>query len=207
MANKNQSKGTVEINAIRDIVVALEKVEAPARTRVLKYAADMLGITLATSMHNEADRNESSSYQERSTFDTPPPEPRQENEIEGINPVAIKWMKRSGFDPSELQKLFSLGQDEIDLVTKDVPGKSKRERMRNVLLLKAIAAYLGTGAARVMFEQLKEACLHYKAYDATNFATHLRSVSADASGTKETGFTLTPRGLSAATDLVKSLLA
>ena len=115
-------------------------------------------------------------------------------------------MKRSDLDSKSLQSLFSLGIEEIDLVAKSVPGSSKRERTRNVLLLKGIAAYLGTGTPRITYEQLKEACLHYNAYDATNFATYLKSFTADAGGTKEAGYTLTPRGLTAGTDLVKELL-
>jgi hypothetical protein len=128
-------------------------------------------------------------------------------DVEGINAVALKWMRRSGLNPKSLQTLFSLGIDEIDLVAKSVPGTSKRERTRNVLLLKAIAAYLGTGAARVTYEQLKEASLHYSAYDAANFATHIKSFVSDVGGTKESGFTLTARGLTAATDLIREMLA
>jgi hypothetical protein len=128
------------------------------------------------------------------------------DDIDGINAVALKWMRRSGLDPKSLQTLFSLGIDEIDLVAKSVPGTSKRERMRSVLLLKGIAAYLGTGAPRITYEQLKEACLHYDAYDAANFAKNLKSFSSDTTGTKEAGFTLTARGLTSATDLLKELL-
>ena len=78
--------------------------------------------------------------------------------------------------------------------------------MHSVLLLKGIAAYLGSGAARFTHEQLKEACLHYKAYDAANFATSLKSFSAEVSGDKSTAYVLTPRGLSSATDIVKKML-
>jgi hypothetical protein len=79
--------------------------------------------------------------------------------------------------------------------------------MRNVLLLKSMAAYLGTGVARVSYEQLKEACIHYGAYDGTNFARYLKEFASDAGGGKETGFTLTARGASGATELIRELLA
>ena len=105
-----------------------------------------------------------------------------------------------------MQKLFSLGVEDIDLVAKKVPGASKKERMRSVLLLKGIAAYLGTGVARVTYEQLKEACLHYNAYDAANFAAYLKFFAAEIGGTKDAGYTLNGRGLNSATELVKQML-
>jgi hypothetical protein len=119
----------------------------------------------------------------------------------------LKWIKRSGLEPKKLQTLFSLGIDEIDLVAKSVPGTSKRERMRNVLLLKGVAAYLGTGVARMTHEQIKEACLHYNAYDAGNFSKYLKSFAADVGGTKKAGYTLSPRGLTSATALLSEMLA
>ena len=79
--------------------------------------------------------------------------------------------------------------------------------MRSVLLLKGIAAYLGTGAARVTYEQLKEASLHYDAYDSANFASYIKSFASEAGGTKESGYTLTARGLTTATDLVRGMLS
>jgi hypothetical protein len=78
--------------------------------------------------------------------------------------------------------------------------------MRSVLLLKGIAAHLGTGVLRMTYEQLKEACLHYNAYDGTNFARYLKAFAVDVGGAKEAGYTLTARGLTAATDLIKELL-
>ncbi len=125
----------------------------------------------------------------------------------------LKWrLKSEGvsrlrkLDAKGLQKVFSLGLDDIDLVTKSIPGKKKKERMHNVLLLKGIAAYLGTGAARISHEQFKEACIHYDAYDVSNFAAYMNSFAAEAGGTKETGYSLTARGLAAGTELLKSLI-
>jgi hypothetical protein len=78
--------------------------------------------------------------------------------------------------------------------------------MRSVILLKGVAAYLGTGAPRFTHEQIKEACLHYDAFDANNFAFHLKNLSSEISGTKESGYTLTPRGLVAAGKMVKEII-
>jgi hypothetical protein len=129
------------------------------------------------------------------------------DDSEGINAVALRWIRRSGIELPKLQQLFSLGIDEIDLVAKNVPGSSKRERLRNVILLKGVAAYLSTGTPRISSEQLKEASLHYNAYNETNHAKYLKGFAPDVGGTKGAGYTLTARGLAAATELVKEILS
>jgi hypothetical protein len=200
-----------ELKAVSTIYSALKTLDRPIQIRAIRFVAEMLGLDLAA-----LSRREHSFEPHEDRLGTPdtqisaPPLPAEESaddEVEGINAVALKWMKRSGLDPRGLQTLFSLGIDEIDLVAQSVPGRSKRERMRSVVLLKAIAAYLSAGVPRTSYEQLKQACLHYNAFDATNFATYLKSFAAEVGGGKETGYTLTPRGLAAATDLIKEILA
>jgi hypothetical protein len=92
------------------------------------------------------------------------------------------------------------------LVAESVPGKNKAERMHSVFLLKGIAAYLAAGAARFTHETAKETCLHYDAFDATNSAKIFKGFTSEVSGTRETGYTLNPRSLARATDLVKSMV-
>lgn len=205
---KNQA-GSAELKAVGTVYSALEKLERPIQLRVLRYAAEMLGLEFPAPGRKDlpSDTQESESEETSLTAATPALSTDQPaEEVEGISAVALKWMKRSDLNPKSLQNFFSLGIDDIDLVAKSVPGTNKKERMRSVLLLKGIAAYLGTGAPRVSYEQLKEACLHYNAYDGGNFAAYLKSFAAEVGGAKESGFTLTARGLSAATDLLKEIL-
>jgi hypothetical protein len=208
MPPKNPSKKTPEIEAFGAVYSALQGLDAQKQMRVLRYVAEMLDLKLGP-----IDESGSERFEKPNDTDSEPDKSKaisdesESDEAEGISAVALKWIRRSGLDLKSLQSLFSLGIDEIDLVAKSIPGKKKTERMRNVLLLKGIAAYLGTGAARVTYEQLKEACLHYGAYDATNFASYLKSFSADVGGSKESGFTLSARGLTSATALIKEMTA
>jgi hypothetical protein len=206
MANK-KIDSTPEIDAYRTVYLALKPLDPAAQLRVLRYSAEMLDLKLEMLNPNSRTYDEQEDNPPAYPATNPSTQTFQVSEDEGISAVALKWMRRSNFSSKALKDIFSLGIDEIDLVTKSVPGKSKRERMLHVLLLKAIAAYLATGAARVTYEQLKESALHYKAFDATNFAAHIKSFSADVGGTKESGYTLTPRGLTSATDLIQQMLA
>jgi len=192
-----------EVTAIGAVHDALKKLDPAARTRVLEYVANMFGLP---SLASEEERFKTPEIHEQLHVPSPlAAETNQSDDFEGISSVAIKWMKRSGLSASSLSGLFSLGVDEIDLVAKSVPGDNKKERMHSVLLLKGIAAYLSTGVARVTHEQIKEACLHYDAFDTNNFATHLKSFGSEVAGTKDSGYTLTARGLTNATAVIKTL--
>src|SRR5205085_1189992 len=126
--------------------------------------------------------------------------------LEGISPVASKWMKRSGLDSDSVSKLFSLGIDEIDLVATKVPGGSARERLRQVMLLLGAAGYLSNGVPRIENEKLREAEKHYDADAGGNFNKYLKTWASEISGARARGdLTLTTRGLNAARDLIRQM--
>jgi hypothetical protein len=126
---------------------------------------------------------------------------------DGLSPVAIKWMRRNDLDIAKLSKLFSLGLDELELVAKKVPGKNKKDRMRSVLLLTCVASYLSTGASRAKHDAVKQACVHYDAYDMANFAAYLKTFSREVGGTKQSGYSLSAAGMTAATELITSMVS
>jgi len=53
---------------------------------------------------------------------------------------------------------------------------------------------------------MKEACLHYGAFDSPNHAKYIKGMASEVSGTEETGYQLRARGLTEATTLVKGLV-
>jgi hypothetical protein len=199
-----------EILAISQVYSAIRSLDADAQQRVIDYVARKLDLTpIATKggTSSAQDRDDASAKDSSGTAaEEEPAEAGGDDDLEGISPVAKKWMRRAGFSAEQLSKLFSLGVDEIDLVAKKVPGTSTRDKMRSVILLKGVAAYLGAGVARVTYDQVKEACLHYGVFDNTNFSKYLKSMAAEVSGTKESGYTVTARGLTSATELVRELL-
>lgn len=203
---KSATPHNVEIEAISIVHGALSGLDTGAQLRVLRYVADMLSISIEANRERSSASHISEQEEGHAAAGSIAQASAVPDELEGISPVAIKWIKRVGFQPADLQSLFSLGGDEIDLVAKNIPGEGKKDRMKNILLLKGVAAYLGTGAARVSFEQLKEACLHYNAYDRSNFSAYIKAFAPEAGGTKESGFTLTARGINSGTELIKNML-
>jgi hypothetical protein len=204
---KKSSGEVPEIAAIAAVYDALKELTPDVQSRVLAYVAGMLEVPRP----DAAERHDRTEDTERRNNTSPSPgeasaiTDQQDGDLDGISPVAKRWMARNDLTSARLSAVFSLGVDEIDLIAKVVPGKKKTQRMRSVFLLKGLAAYLGTGVARFTHEQLKEACLHYDAFDATNFAANFKSIASEVSGGKETGYTLTARGLASATEMAKSL--
>jgi hypothetical protein len=188
-----------EIIAISEVYAALKDLDTEARSRVLSYVAGKFNISSLASIERDLIPQQAPSLLMETSQGV------VDDELEGISPAGKKWIARNGIKPSKLMVVFSLGVDEIDLVSQSVPGTKKAQRMRNVFLLKGIAAYLGTGVARFTHEQIKEACLHYDAWDGPNFANIFKTMSAEVSGNKETGYTLTAKGISEATNLLKSM--
>jgi hypothetical protein len=209
MPNSQTIEPDPEIAAISAVYMALKELDPDAQGRVLNYVAGKLRISVEI---EEGERPLRTQFtDDTGTIHSKKPDTGAVNndapsDLEGISPAARKWMTRNSLSADQLSAIFSLGVDEIDLVAKTVPGNSKRERMRSVFLLKGIAAYIGTGAPRFTHEQMKEASLHYDAFDATNFAAHLKTLASEISGDKSAGYALTTRGLTNGTELVKGML-
>ena len=195
-----------ELTALSNVCAALSALDADSQQRVIDYAARKFGLAIAHT--SDVIRDSKPERQIEPGTDSPiePAEPSLADETDGISPVALKWMRRNGFTVDQLGHLFSLGTEDVDLVSKSVPGDSKSARMHAVVLLKGIAAYLSTGVARITAEQIKETCLHYDAYDAPNHAKHLRGMSSEVTGNRANGFTLTARGITAGCEVVRELL-
>lgn len=209
MSKQLRASEDPEIVAISEVYLALKDLESDARSRVLNYVIDKFNIQNSVVANRSGYEPPQTHYSQQPL--SPPTEIGSQttstdyDEFEGISPAGKKWITRSGINVAKLMSIFSLGIEEIDLVSKSVPGDKKNQRMRNIFLLKGLAAYLGTGAARFTHEQAKETCLHYDAWDTGNFAVILKSMSADVSGTKDIGYTLTSKGLTEATSLVKAM--
>lgn len=199
-----------EILAISLVYSALQSLDPEAQQRVITYVAQKLNLRNDVSMSFRSGQHlrnttTESAREEPDAIDTEVSPTK--DQLEGISPIAGRWMNRNGLTAESLSKIFSLGVDEIDLVAKKVPGQGKRGKMKSVFLLKGIAAYLSGGAPRFTHEQIKEACLHYDAFDTSNFAAYLKAFAAEISGSRESGYTLTARGLTEATDLIKEMIA
>jgi hypothetical protein len=131
MAKKSKDEESPEIAAFSAVYSALKDLDQTKQLRVLRYAAEMLGLNFEGAKKNESSLTANSidaAKDEQSERVPSLPSTTSNEEVEGINAVALRWIKRSGFEPSKLQNLFSLGIEEIDLVAKSIPGSSKKRK-------------------------------------------------------------------------------
>lgn len=194
-----------EIVAISTVFKALDDLTPDAQSRVLEYVQRKLRKEPAAAATAPREAPQDGGGTQAEHRDQSPSSDNDDTDEDGINAVARRWMRRNGLTSHGLGSIFSLGVDEIELVAKSVPGKTKKDRMHSVILLRGIAAYLSSGVSRFTHAELKEASLHYDAYDVANAATYLKSFASEVSGSAKSGYTLTARGLASATELVKSL--
>lgn len=201
-----------ELSAMQKVYSVLKNLPLEGQQRVVDYVCKRLSLSPEQfrgrhTSHYEPGQDEGESTEVPPARDSDAIADLDSNgESDGINPVAQKWLRRNGLSPKGLETIFSTGGDEIDLISESVPGGSKKSRMRSVALLASAAAYLSSGAARVTDEKLREVLRHYDAYDRANFTHYLKDLGAEVTGTKENGYTLTPRGLAAAVTLLKEII-
>lgn len=198
-----------ELDAMRSVYAVLRSLDAASRQRVIDYVTRRLELA-STSQRSEPPGSSFSPRELANESREQPPmvaddTASDDDELAGVSPVAKKWVVRNSLSAEQLSSVFSLGLDEIDLVARSIPGKSKREKHKNVLLLAGVASYLSSGSARVEDSPLREALGHYNAYDQTNFAKYMKEFAPDVSGTRENGYTLTARGLAAAAEVIREM--
>ena len=123
MAQKEESgNGEPEIVAIGEVYAALKNLDGAAQTRVMNYVAQKLNISFEVPL-TETYTSDQQSRDLPIGKTEPWAKPVAEDDLEGVSPVAKKWMTRNGLKTSQISTIFSLGVDEIDLVAKTVPGK------------------------------------------------------------------------------------
>lgn len=197
-----------ELDAMRTVFAVLRSLDSAAQQRVIDYVTRRLDLVTALRQSEAVGSSFSPRELAQEAREQPPladDTASDDDELAGVSPVARKWVVRNSLSANQLSAVFSLGLDEIDLVARSIPGKSKRERHKNVLLLAGVASYLSSGSARVEDASLREALGHYNAYDQPNFAKYMKEFAPDVSGTRENGYILTARGLAAAAEVIREM--
>src|SRR3954463_7593011 len=100
-----------ELHALGIVNSALQGLDPGAQKRVLEYVSRKLGVPLA-------DNSASGSGPDQSQDATAPEEQEahvasgsKSDDLDGISPIAQKWIRRSGLNVDQLSRLFSLGVD------------------------------------------------------------------------------------------------
>jgi hypothetical protein len=216
--NNNGSENNTELEAFGTVLSALKGLEHEAQLRVIQYTIATLNVGFTPRMlppapepkQGASDSEFKGSFEADLNSEEPDLDLETGNELlASLSEVAKKWMRRNAVSEDQLTRFFSIGFDDIDLVAPEtaVPGSTMKDKIHSVLLLKGIAAYLGTGVPIITDDNLRQTCLHYNCFDATNYAKYIKAFGSEITGNKQSGYTLNARGMTQATEIIKKAVA
>ena len=121
-----------------------------------------------------------------------------------IGPKALKWIQRNGITRAQLDEVFHLSGETIELTASGVPGSSKRDMTVNCYLLMGIRGLLQFDEPKLNESDTLVQCKRLTAYDKNNHTTLRKYVGNRITGTKP-DFLLTGPGETAAAVLIKQM--
>lgn len=186
------SDPTTAVNAVLKLVQLLAPLSPPDRQRAISAAMILLDDPAAPS-------------QLGAHKGSPLHELHQSNGIssDGIHSKAAQWMSKYSVARTQVEHVFSIEGDSVDVIAAKLPGKSKRQQTVNAYLLCGLKSYLSTGDAAFVDKDAREICTRVGCYDSANHSNYMKAFGNLITGTKESGWKLTNPGIAQVAKVVK----
>ncbi|MCC7432017.1 hypothetical protein IT412_00670 [Candidatus Peregrinibacteria bacterium] len=123
-----------------------------------------------------------------------------------INNKAVAWMDQNQLTLDNLQEIFQIEPEKIEVIASDVPGKNKKEKTLNSYVLTGISKFISTGDSSFDDKLARELCTVMACYDNTNHAAYMKGKGNELAGSKDTGWKLTAPGLKKGAQIIRELL-
>jgi hypothetical protein len=120
-----------------------------------------------------------------------------------LPPRARTWMRQHNLSMNTLQQLFHVENGTVEIIA-EIPGKNRREKVRNAYILTGVSNFLLTGEQRFDDAAARGLCERVGIYDPTNHAKYMKDGN-EFTGSREKGWTVTIPGLKAGANLVKGI--
>jgi hypothetical protein len=186
-ANKPDFQGTVD--AIPKLVQLLAPLTPEDRQRAISAALIVFG--QPTTLKPGALTHQSADEQIAS--------------VAGISAKASAWMSKYSVTEAELEHVFSIDADSIDVIAGKLPGKSKRQQTVQAYLLSGLKSYLRSGDVAFSDRDARDTCDKVGCYDIANHSNYIKAFGNLINGGKDSGWRLTNPGLSEVAKVVKHL--
>lgn len=178
------------VEAIPKIVEILVPLAPEERQRAISAALIVLG--------EPAKAHETRAQQGRS--DQPVDIPN-----EGISPKATSWMRKNQITRDQLDHVFSIDEEGIDVIASRLPGKSRRQQTLEAYVLCGVTALLRSGEPNFANLDARKLCQRVGCYDAANHSNYLKGFGNLIHGSKDSGWKLTNPGLNEAARIIRQL--
>ena len=175
-------------DVVTEIVDILTPLQSEDRRRVIAASLTLLGeeasIAKNTNANEDGDDSEA---------------------LAKLPPRARVWMKQNNVSAEELEEVFHISEDGVEVIAAEIPGKSDKEKTYSAYILMGTARLLATGTPAFEDKAARALCQSSGCYNSVNHSTYLKDRGNEFTGSKETGWTLTGPGLKRGSALVKEL--
>jgi hypothetical protein len=118
---------------------------------------------------------------------------------------AQAWLKQNGLEREQLDDVFQIDGDRVELIVAAVPGRTDKERTLNTYVLTGVARLLATGDSAFDDKTARKHCKDLGCYNETNHSSYIKDRGNRIGGSKEGGWKLTAPGLAHAATLIKEI--
>jgi hypothetical protein len=132
-------------------------------------------------------------------------EQQQGEDANNLPPRAQTWMKHNGISLDQIQQVYHLSNDGVEIIASEIPGKNNRERVRNAYVLQGLASFLRSGEAKFDDAVARALCESHGFFDGTNHMKYMKGGN-EFTGSKDKGWTLTAPGLKQGAVLIAGLV-
>lgn len=123
-----------------------------------------------------------------------------------LGTAATRWANKYQISKEDLEHVFHIDGDKVDIILDHAPGKNDKERAINSYILAGLAEFLRAGDAKFTDKAARDVCRKIGCYDPNNHSVYIKRPGNILSGNKDAGWTLTGPGQKAAADLVKQII-
>ncbi len=114
-------------------------------------------------------------------------------------------MRKYNIDNAQLDHVFSVSSEEVDVIAAKMPGESKRQQTLEAYLICGLKAFLQGGEAKFEDKDARSLSQKLGCYDTANHYNYMKAFGNLLSGSKEGGWKLTNPGFERAAQLIKQL--
>lgn len=125
---------------------------------------------------------------------------------DGVSGKALVWMKKSLITREQLDHVFSIENDSIDVIASKMPAFGKRQQTVQAYIICGLKFFLKTGEPAFSDEEGRELCRKVGCYDVANHTNYRKAFGNFISGSKDAGWRLSNPGLSEGAKIVKLLV-
>lgn len=122
-----------------------------------------------------------------------------------VHPKARGWLRKYRITTEQLEHVFQLDGDTVEIIADDVPGKSAKEKTIEAYIVTGIGHYLKTGETTFDDTTGRAVCKHIGCLNEGNHARYLALRGNVLGGSKKAGWKLTAPGLKRGAELVQAI--